>query len=663
MKFRLFSSPWLLIAAGTLAMVVTGSASTIDVQATTFKLSGNDLPLSLLHQSMSGDEALFTRLVGMVAEGSAELVADCHTTVISGKRAGVQALREQPYPDELERTNRPDELLAKSFEYKNCGSEFTAELILRPSRAGDPRSGETFGNLSIDSVLGDLLSNWPLSLPHRPADGRFDYLQFTKILSLCPFRSSDSSHHLLSLVNDAGNPAGKRQSYSLTFGKAASRLRNPAHPTGDPARLLRLQVLTFQTSLTVGRPLIRSRGSDGDQALLAALLRSMAEGAAELTCHTMTHVDPDFVPIPPTVAAGPSAGTTPAATAFDGAPPNKVNPSASALGPARQPSIIQSFREFSYPTEYNDELLPISFEILDIGNSLEANVLEPVDHAGTRLAIQLEHGREPAITAWPESTGSRTSKIYQIYQPSFSTTSISTTLTVNPGGVYCLGAITLPEQNKTIGIVEPRMEITLLKVQGDPAPGSGGPGPTRAEWQCERISLTAEDASALAALHDKPAAAEAFLETTLQGGTARCLTFCLLPNAEAAKSGIRVIVELPYPEGARWTKERHLLPTDMHFLNCGPSLEREDTASGMRMLNFRHVIAPYPFRITTEALIDVANRNRDLPQEPLLYAWNRTFPLTALSGVQITPPEKIHVPAGHPEEGRWQVSVSRRQMR
>ena len=203
MKFRLFSSPWLLIAAGTLAMVFTGSASTIDVQATTFKLSGNDLPLSLLHQSMSGDEALFTRLVGMVAEGTAELMADCHTTVISGKRAGVQALREQPFPCEFEKTNRPDELLAKSFDYKNCGNEFIAELMLRPGRAGNPRSGETYGHLSIQSILGDQLDSWPVSLPGRPADGRIDYSRFTTILSQCPFRSSDSSHHLLSIINDA----------------------------------------------------------------------------------------------------------------------------------------------------------------------------------------------------------------------------------------------------------------------------------------------------------------------------------------------------------------------------------------------------------------------------------------------------------------------------
>ena len=72
----------------------------IQVQATTFHVTDASLLRDLLNQPTSGDESLFTRLLGMVADGSATLSADHHLSVRPGEKRTCGANKEIPFPVE-----------------------------------------------------------------------------------------------------------------------------------------------------------------------------------------------------------------------------------------------------------------------------------------------------------------------------------------------------------------------------------------------------------------------------------------------------------------------------------------------------------------------------------------------------------------------------------
>ena len=78
---------------------VPPNSTTIDIQATTFKVTDPTFLLSMLNPSADGDEALFAQLVAMVKDGAAELVSDDHLSALPGKVAEVKATREQPFPN------------------------------------------------------------------------------------------------------------------------------------------------------------------------------------------------------------------------------------------------------------------------------------------------------------------------------------------------------------------------------------------------------------------------------------------------------------------------------------------------------------------------------------------------------------------------------------
>ena len=93
-----------------------------------------------------------------------------------------------------------------------------------------------------------------------------------------------------------------------------------------------------------------------------------------------------------------------------------------------------------------------------------------------------------------------------------------------------------------------------------------------------------------------------------------------------------------------------------NFLTAGTSFGHK--ASDARQLAFWHDPAPYPFRITSETLEESANGLGQVKEPPLMILKATVQVDTAV--IQISKPERIKVPAGHPEEGRWQVSVIRR---
>ena len=627
----LFPAKFRLAAAGEPPTV-------IDVQATTFKVSGHDLPLSLLlEQSTSGDEALFARLVGMTANGTAGLAAFHHIKTLSGISADSQSTKEQPYPGKLMKTNRLNELFPYTFEYKNCGSSLTTHLM-----APQDSDGGSLGTFEIQSVKGDELSRWPVSLPHLATDGGIDLTQFETFSAVVPFRSSDASQHLLSVTQIPGSPGEGPPVYYFSFGRAIPVPADQSKPSAVSSPLLRLHVLSFQIGVEQGRRLLRSRGDEGDRPLLKALLTLMAAGTAQLTHHAVMPVDRANVrlhhaniPRDPFMAEP--------ARAF-------------SARPADDASKLETIREFPYPTEHTNELYPISYEYRNIGHSFEATVVESVDPSNTRIAMVMEHIREPDLKAWPDSADR---SIPKVHQPIFCSTRISTTLQVRPGGVYCLGAIILPDYFPSGSQPGQMMEISLVQVGGVSGPGNAPPGPSQKELEYEVVSLTETDAAALLPLLNSPGTAldTDFLENAIQAGTAHSITLCLLPAPHGMdRPGIRAQVELPYPARASWTQDQRLALGAWHFLTAGTSFGHK--ASDARQLAFRHDPAPYPLRITSRTPEDTANGTGQVIEPPSMIL-EATVEVDT-GAIHINKPERIKVPAGHPEEGRWQVSVVRR---
>lgn len=619
----------------------------IDVQATTFKVTGHDLPLSLLlEKTTSGDEALFARLVGMTADGTAGLAAFHHLKTLSGISAESQSIKEQPYPTDLMKTNRVNELFANSFEYKDCGNSLTTRL-LAPQDFG----GGSFGTFEIQSVRGDAMARWPVSLPDLAADGGMDLTQFARFSAVVPFRSADASHHLLSVTQIPDSPPEGPPGYYFSFGRAIPRLADQSKSQIVSPPLLRLHALSFQIGVAQGRELLRSRGTEGDSPLLESLLTAMTEGTAQLTHQVVVQVDPAKAqhqhhsgdpadPFGPGKKAVPSTPPAPESDPFStGAFPD---------------SNGESIREYRFPTEFTDELYPISFQSKNIGHSIIATVLEPEDPSSTRIFMVLEHIREPGLKTWPESADR---SIPKVHQPIFCSTRISTVLQIRPSGVYCLGAITLPDYFSSGRQPGPVMEISLIQVGSVSGPGNAPPGPSQKELEYEVVSLTETDAAALLPLLTSPDRATAFLENAIQAGMAHSMALSLLPAPQGKeKAEMNAQVELPYPTRASWTKDRRLALEAYEFLTAGTSFGHQ--ASDARQLSFRHDTAPYPLRITNETLEEAANGKGQVQNPPAMIL-EETVPLDT-GAIRISNPERIKVPAGHPEEGRWQVSVIRR---
>ncbi len=627
------------------------SPAIIDVQATTFKVTGHGLVLSLLQQPTMDDQAIFTHLAGMVQVGSAGLAASYHLKALSGQPAKAKSLKEQPFPVDWVRMRRPEELCPSEFDYKYCGQSLTAQLVAHQNPRPDGMPGLITGTFEIESVRGDELTRWPVSLPHRPADGGIDSMQWDTKRSITPFWSTDRRHHLLSVLQIPGAPGKEPPAYYFSFGRAIPAMKDRPRQPAVLSPLMRLHALTFQLNPVQGRQLLSSRKNGGDRPLLESLLKAMAQGTAQLTHQAMLQVDPAKRQTRPWSPADPFlAGPGGDPSAQSPSEPDPFSTLSTGGDASLAASKCEAIREFAYPTEFNDELHPKSFEYKNLGHSFQATVLESHDPYRIPLTMVMEHVREPTMKAWPESGGER---IPRIFQPNFYTSTVSTTLEVSPGGVYCLGAIVLPDYFGAPTSRGRLMEISMLKVDGESGKTSPQTSSSYIEIQSERISVSEEAAGALSYLIQTPADAMDYLGTELESGTAHLLALCLLPNPEAPSSEISAMAELSFPNRVKWSNTKQLTPFDLHFQTAGTSLKQSE---GLR---FRHDIAPFTDRITTEILTEAATSRKELDREPRWYSWEMPCPHEG-ANLQISLPEKIDVPAGHAEEGRWQVSVIRR---
>ncbi len=641
----------------------------IQVQATTFHVTDASLLIEILNQPTSGDESLFTRLIGMVADGSATLSADHHLSVRPGEKRTCGANKEIPFPVEYHPLAGPAGLLPQAFEYQGCGPGVTARLHLLSDSKGRLYPSITAGQIEFNNTMEGNLERWPVSLPDAPADGFLNSPSFIKEFTNTAIHSNDTLHHLVSVTQGPVKTGQNTAPSSLTFFKAVPQFPGAPAPTKvDPVAPLRLHALTFHLGTLAGRKMIRERPEHGDSHLLTALLRAVEAGAAKLESHTMLLVEPHGIPIPPDYHSDPFATAPspappdlpPVLPLSDLLPTTRVNPVSNpgVLAERNRKSSTKSHLDYMFPTEYSDRLFPKSFEFKTLGRSLEVVVVRPTDSTGTRLAIRLDHCQNPVLRSWPENSPGRGPKVFM---PDFSYTLFTTTLTIRPGQVSCLGAITLPDSFTGEPVSRPLMQISMLQAMGLQTAAAVATTLLPPELECELISLTEDDAATLARLRASPDEAEAFLDDTLAVGTGRTVGFALLPNPDDAKSGIKAMIEVLSPKKMVRTTAGHLLPTDWYYDETGTALEIPTQAgTPIPPLTFFHSLAA-PARPSVDTLSDSLNADGKVA-EPLRYTWKVKDPSSAF-GTQIGQPEKIRVPAGHPEEGRWQVSVIRRQQR
>ena len=641
----------------------------IQVQATTFHVTDTSVLRDILNQPTSGDESLFVRLIGMVADGSATLSADHHLSVRPGENRTCGADKEIPFPVEYHPLPASAGLLPQAFAYRNCGSGISTRLFLLSDPKGRLYPSSTAGLIEFNNTLEGNLDRWPVSLPDAPADGFLNSPSFLNESTNTSIHTHDTLHHLVSVTQGPFKTGQNTAPSSLTFFKAVPQFPGASAPTKvDPVSPLRLHALTFHLGTMAGRKMIRERPEQGDAHLLTALLSAVEAGAAQLESHTMLLVEPHGIPIPPDYQADPFA--TPPSPAPPELPPvlplSGLSPMTLAHPVGNQgtraegnrKSSTRSFLEYMFPTEYSDRLFPQSFEFKNLGRWLEVVVVRPNDSTGTGLAIRLDHCQNPVLRSWPEHAPGRGPKVFK---PDFSSTLLTTTLTIRPGQVSCLGAITLPDSFTGEPVSGPLMQISMLQAMGSQTAAPVAAALLPPELECELISLTEDDAATLARLRASPDEAEAFLDDLLAVGTGRTVGFALLPNPDDAKSGIKAIIEIMSPKKMVRTTAGHLLPADWYYDEKGTALEIPTQAgTPMPPLTFSHSFSP-PARPSVETLSDAANFDGKVA-EPIRYTWKLKNP-TPASGIQIGQPEKIRVPAGHPEEGRWQVSVTRRQMR
>lgn len=665
------------------AAVLTGN---IQVQITAFKVSGPELALSLLNTPLSGEEALFLQLAGRVAGGSAELLSDNHLTVPgdSGKppeneagpfsssdREGfLESTKETPFPSEYTPQERGRELVPKAFERKNGGLASKVQLELIPQGPhAVPASAGVSGSLLLSRIRADQLTSWPVSLPGTSAEASLDLPQFLTDTTSTTFRSADARHHLISVSRQAGETmAAGQDDYQFVFAKAAPEaesLRGNPSPgaanddaeSSATAGALRLHALTFQLPDADGRALLRSRqAGGGDQALLDALLQAAAEKKAQLRNHFILRLD--------------SLQPTPA--------PKSRDPFASRPPSAR----METIEEFAYPTEYSEDLLPQSFEYQNLNRALGVCVEKPAASGGTRLSLFFEtRSVAPQLFAWPEAPANGP-RPPQVYYPAFPTTKLHATLSVQLGGAYCLGAITLPSFFPGVQPEESLMEIYLLKIAGSRQPPVSSQTPptgstSQPDISSEVMSLSAQDAAVLKGLSQLPAEAEAMLSRLTEDGSARSIAWSQVSGTAAQNPEIRAEVLTPFPMGCDRTPGGFLRPCQFEIYSLGHFLQFISPPD-MNGFQFLHTSAPFPQPSNTE-LLEAANQGgKDPPGTIKDRSWQRTpragrlpeperfeiecrdrSPGDGPKPFQIISLAPARVPAGHPEAGRWHTVILR----
>ncbi|MES2708222.1 MAG: hypothetical protein V4726_16635 [Verrucomicrobiota bacterium] len=674
--------PVLLLAASALFSPAKADDSppagkgNIHLQTTTFTVTGTALPLSLLNEPVSGDEALFLRLAAMVADGGAELASDQHLTMPTVKEARAEAIKEIPYPSDWTPLPDPREIMPKEFETTNTGISVNAQLDFLPAAPPNARTAGIFGSLSIKSIRMDHLGQVPVSLPQSHEDGAFNHPRFPTESINAVFRTADSAHHLISVCRQAGETVPGNDVWSLTFAKATPQSPDGKTAAAASGSALRLQALTFRLPVADGREFLKLHAAGKDGELLAVLLKSHAEKKAELTHLAALLVEAARSPLSPDGASAPEETEPEGLKTQDPFAIPKPGPQAAVYQPfmmgngsgGDRTASVECMEEFPFATEYTDELVPKSFENKNIGRSFLVSVVRPMNASGARIAVNLEHWPAPDMVSWPEMKEGQ--RGYRTWCASFSQTSLTATLTVRPGGVYCLGAITLPEYFKDQRADSPLMEISLLKVAGtgshqNPALKGVPPEP---ELEAEVFSLNADDAARLETLRHFPAETEALLSETTGSGRTHSVAFCLVPGDARSKPEIVAMVETAVPLGAAWTKTGRLLATEIEFHNIGFSLKTvngEPPTKGETFLGFQHADSTIT-QPTQAELKKAADGDRKLPRhqrvemEPdrqrFMIESNLPFPAVPFQILSLAP---ARVPAGHPEEGRWHAAVVR----
>lgn len=656
----------------------------IQVQITVFKVPGPELAQSLLNMPLSGEEALFGQLAGRVADGSAELTGDGHFTIpadcqnpaenkeeafISNGRAGfVESTRETPFPTEYTPQRNSRELVPKAFERKNAGLAAYARLELVPQGPhAKPDSAAVTGSLSVSRIRADQLTAWPVSLPGSSSEASLEVPQFLTETTSTTFRSNDARHHLISVSRQAGETMTARDDYQFVFAKAtpeAEGLRGNPSPgaanddaeSSAAAGALRLHALTFQLPDADGRALLRARQpGGGDQALLDALLQAAADRKAQLRNHFILRLD-SLQPTPP---------------------PKSRDPFASRPSGAR----LETIEEFAHPTAYSEDLLPQSFDYQNLSRTLEVCVEKPATSEGTLLNLLFEtRSVAPQLFAWPEASANGP-RPPQVYYPAFPTTRLHVALAVQPAGVYCLGAITLPSFFPGTQPEESRMEIYLLKLAGSRQPpassqNSAAGSPPQPEISSEVISLSDQDAAILKGLSQLPAEAESLLARLTESGAARSIAWSQVTGTAARNPEIGAEVLTPFPMGCDRTPGGFLRPCQFEIYPLGNLLQFSTLSNG-EGLRFFHINAAFPQPSRTELLEAASRGEKDPPGTIRNPSWKRTpragrlaeperfqiecniRPGDGPKPFQILSLAPARVPAGHPEADRWHAAIFR----
>lgn len=615
------------------------TAQEVTVQVTAFQVPELTIGLETWSQSLNDDAALYERLVRLAALGEAQIVLDQRIVTRSRQRVKSEARSEYIYPTEFEPIFDRFLHLPTAFETRNLGVLIEAEATVGHDPAIGPSS---FTDLALSAKRVRLKGQLPLSLPDLNSGGQVTGTFENPVFlaeEISPMVTLFGGRPLMvGLCRPADQydeqPGGAAQQVILTFARASvagDASPAPRYDFGDGPLPIRLHSLTIRAPLVTAAQLVWNHdpaSAEDEQRRLLELVRS---GTAHIVSHS-------------------------AATANSG-----------------HRAKIQSISELIYPTEY-DRVLPHAFETRNVGSSWEVEATLTPDGRSLSATILADQTGLPIWRGLALKSGDSPP---ELLVPDFRSTRWHTMITLLSGETCLVAAISPWNEDDESDTATPAW-LDVSFVQSVPPSRSPSPtsqtddsSPPRTTTGVAVFSVTEETAASLQA--DKssahtPAAAdpptiEALWAATITGQV-RLLGFAHATQLSGYRFRVEEGREWICPEEAEAAKSdpEFFIPTSWEMWQSGTSLRAEvisgdRSESGTINLEFYHHIANPTLRTVEEMQAALASNRKVVPDPTIhLITIDGEFDYT-LGHPQILAIDPSPAPPGHPEHGRWMVTV------
>jgi hypothetical protein len=639
-----------MLGAAALALTVPfgaaqATAQEVTVQVTAFQVPELTVGLDIWSQSQTDDAALYERLVRLAGLGEAQVVLDQRLVTRSRQRVSSEARSEYIYPTAFEPIEDRFLHVPRTFETRNLGVRIEAEATAGDDSANGLSPILDLG-LSVKRVrLKDQLA---LPLPDLTTGGRVTGT-FESPLFLAEEFSTNvrwlmgSRALLLGLSRPADpydeQPGGAAQQVILTFARASVAGEKPPAQRPETAggrAPVRTHTLTIRAPVAATAQMLWNHEAAPDEDTQRQLLELVRSGAAHIVFHS-------------------------AATSNSGSR-----------------ARIQSIGELIHPTE-SDGILPTAFETRNVGSDVENETALTSDG-------RLVTTRTSANQTWPPIWRGLALKPGdsppELPVPDFRVSNWQAECTLPTGETGLVAAISpRPEENDSGAAPPAWLDVSFVRSVAsnrNPAPTTPAADPTdpRTLTSMAVFSVSEEMAVSLqttAPPVNAPAEATIDAEKTIEiidalwaataTGQTRLLAFAQVVQDPGRRCRVENGREWRYPSELASTESDRaaFVPTAWRTLQPGTRLEVEVTsgdrsAGGTIKLDFGCPVAEPSFP-TAEALRAALDGGTEVPA-PTLHesrvAGEFDF---ALGHPQILAVDRSPAPPGHPEQGRWLVTV------